>query len=301
MANERKIIADNLRRVLLKEYLMKETQRAGFGGLDIQRTPMGTRITLFTERPGLVIGRRGGTIKSLTDAITTKFNFDNPQIEVEEVDNPALNAQIMSEKLASALERGWHFRRAGHSTLRRIMEAGAKGSLVRISGKLTGQRHRTEKFKAGHIKYCGEPKLLFLHQGFSIAKLKPGVIGVTVWVMDPRAKLPDEIEIVKREAGAAVAAALPAPAVVAAPAIPVEPEPLPETQPLHAEPSVPPEAVEDTKKEVKRRAGRKKEKPKEVAEKILKRVKKEAKELEATEEVAIVIDEDKEGGGPGPA
>ncbi len=298
MANERKIIADNLRRVLLKEYMMKETQRAGFGGLDIQRTPMGTRITLFTERPGLVIGRRGGTIKSLTDAITTKFNFDNPQIEVEEVDNPALNAQIMSEKLASALERGWHFRRAGHSTLRRIMEAGAKGCLVRISGKLTGQRHRTEKFKAGHIKYCGEPKALFMRQGFSIAKLKPGVIGVTVWVMDPRAKLPDEIEIVKREAGAA---AQPVPVVVAAPVIAVEPEPVPETQPLHAEPSVPPEAVEDSKKEVKRRAGRKKEKPKEVEEKILKRVKKEAKELPATEEVDIVIDEDKEGEGPGPA
>ncbi len=288
MANERKIIADNLRRVLLKEYMMKETQRAGFGGLDIQRTPMGTRITLFAERPGLVIGRRGATIKTLTDNIHSKFNFDNPQIEVEEVPNPAINAQIMAEKLANALERGWHFRRAGHSTLRRIMEAGAKGCLIRISGKLTGQRHRTEKFKAGHIKYCGEPKDLFMRQGFAVAKLKPGVIGVTVWVMDPKARLPDEIEVKKPTAVAE--------ALVPLPPQPLTPEPMPETQPLHGEPPVPPEAVAEPQKVSKRRAGRKKEKPKEIEEQILKKVKKAAKVLEEGPEVDIVPDEDKEGG-----
>jgi small subunit ribosomal protein S3 len=192
---DKRIIVENMRRVLLKEYLMKETRRAGFGGLDIQRTPMGTRVTLQSERPGLVIGRKGGAIKSLTDAVERQFKFDNPQIEVQEVANPSLNAQIMAEKLANALERGWHFRRAGHSTVRRIMEAGGKGCLVIIAGKLTGQRHRTEKFKAGHIKYCGEPRNLWMDKGFAIAKLKPGVIGVTVEIMNPLAKLPDEIEI----------------------------------------------------------------------------------------------------------
>jgi len=192
---DKRIIVENMRRVLLKEYLMKETRRAGFGGLDIQRTPMGTRVTLQSERPGLVIGRKGGAIKSLTDAVERQFKFDNPQIEVQEVANPSLNAQIMAEKLANALERGWHFRRAGHSTVRRIMEAGGKGCLVIIAGKLTGQRHRTEKFKAGHIKYCGEPRNLWMGKGFAIAKLKPGVIGVTVEIMNPLAKLPDEIEI----------------------------------------------------------------------------------------------------------
>src|SRR5439155_782743 len=120
-------------KALLKEYLMNETRRAGFGGLDIQRTPMGTRVTLLAERPGLVIGRKGGAIKALTEAVEQRFRFDNPQIEVQEVASPALNAQIMAEKLANALERGWHFRRAGHSTVRRIMEAGAKGCLVVIA------------------------------------------------------------------------------------------------------------------------------------------------------------------------
>src|SRR5256884_4079545 len=123
----------------------------------------------------------------------------------------------MAEKLANALERGWHFRRAGHSTVRRIMEAGAKGSLVVIAGKPTGQRHRPEKFKAGHTKYCGEPRNLWMGLGFASAKLKPGVIGVTVEIMDPRAKLPDEIEIKKPTpeylaAAAAAAAAGPIPA-----------------------------------------------------------------------------------------
>ncbi|MDD1768400.1 MAG: 30S ribosomal protein S3 [Methanomassiliicoccales archaeon] len=199
MASERKFVTENIRRVLLKEYLMKEVGRAGFGGVDVQRTPMGTRVTLVTERPGIVIGRRGAAIKGLTRAIEEDFNFDNPQIEVQEVENANLNAQIMAEKLAFALERGWHFRRAGHSTVRRIMDNGARGCQIVISGKLTGQRHRTEKFKEGYIKFCGEPRLKFIKVGFAVAKLKPGVIGVKVEIMDPTAKLPDEVEVMTPE------------------------------------------------------------------------------------------------------
>ncbi|MDH7508234.1 MAG: 30S ribosomal protein S3 [Methanomassiliicoccales archaeon] len=199
MASERKFVTENIRRVLLKEFLMKEVDRAGFGGVEVQRTPMGTRVTLITERPGMVIGRRGVAIKNLTKAIEERFKFDNPQIEVQEAENPNLNAQIMAEKLAFALERGWHFRRAGHSTVRRIMDAGARGCQVVISGKLTGQRHRTEKFKEGYIKFCGEPRLKFMKTGFAVAKLKPGVIGVRVEIMDPQAKLPDEVEILPPE------------------------------------------------------------------------------------------------------
>ena len=199
MASERKFVTENIRRVLLKEYLMKAVDRAGFGGVEVQRTPMGTRVTLIVERPGIVIGRRGAAIKTLTTAIEKDFKFDNPQVEVQEVDNPNLNAQIMAEKLAFALERGWHFRRAGHSTVRRVMESGARGCHVVISGKLTGERHRTEKFKEGYIKFCGEPKLKFIRQGFAVAKLKPGVIGVKVEIMAPDARLPDETDVLSIE------------------------------------------------------------------------------------------------------
>ena len=198
MATERKFVTENIKRILLKEYMMKQLDRAGFGGLDIQRTPMGTRVTLITERPGLVIGRRGAAIKALTKAIEQDFKFNNPQIEVQQENNPSLNAQIMSEKLATALERGWHFRRAGHSIVRRIMDSGAKGCQVILSGKLTGQRHRTEKFREGHIKYCGHPKLMFMREGYTAARLKPGIIGVKVWIMDPNARLPDDVLVTAR-------------------------------------------------------------------------------------------------------
>ncbi|MBO4798611.1 MAG: 30S ribosomal protein S3, partial [Candidatus Methanomethylophilaceae archaeon] len=184
MASERKFVAENVRRVLLKEYLMKEVSRAGFGGLSVQRTPMGTSVILTIERPGLVIGRKGQTIKNLTSVIEDRFGFENPQINVQEVENANLNAQIMAEKLAFSLERGWHFRRAGHSTVRRIMDNGARGCHIIVAGKLTGQRHRTEKFKEGYIKFCGEPKAEFIQHGYAVAKLKMGVIGVTVEIMD---------------------------------------------------------------------------------------------------------------------
>ncbi len=195
MASERKFIRENMKRVMIKEFLLNRTQDAGFGGVAIQRTPLGTRVTLTVERPGMVIGRHGGLIKQLTEILETDFELDNPQVEVQEARNPNNNAQIMAQKLAFALERGWHFRRGGHSTVRRIMEGGAKGCQVTLAGKLTGDRHRTEKFKQGHIKFCGEPALQWMQHGYAVAKKKSGVIGVTVRIMDPNAVLPDIVEI----------------------------------------------------------------------------------------------------------
>jgi small subunit ribosomal protein S3 len=196
MTGERTFIRENTNRILIKEFLIKKIEGAGFGGMTIQRTPMGTRINILVERPGMVIGKGGSKIKELTEAIKENFNVDNPQIEIEEAGGRAsLNAQIMAEKLAEALERGWHFRRAGHSTVRRIMEAGAKGCQVIIAGKLTGARHRTEKFTEGHVKYCGETAREVMNRGYAVAKLKPGVLGVKVSIMKPDAKLPDEIKL----------------------------------------------------------------------------------------------------------
>ncbi len=284
---DKRIIVENMRRVLLKEYLMKETRRAGFGGLDIQRTPMGTRVTLQSERPGLVIGRKGGAIKNLTDAVERQFKFDNPQIEVQEVGNPSLNAQIMAEKLANALERGWHFRRAGHSTVRRIMESGGKGCLVIIAGKLTGQRHRTEKFKAGHIKYCGEPRNLWMDKGFAVAKLKPGVIGVTVEIMNPMAKLPDEIEV----RAAAAPPAEPAPIVAPEPEATAEetPKPAPE-MPAEPEGAGTEEAVTLPEEDAAGPAPETVKKSK-VATKRLKKVAKEVQKLGVDVEVDVAKEE----------
>jgi len=196
MTSERNFIRENTNRILIKEFLIKKIEGAGFGGMNIQRTPMGTRINILVERPGMVIGKGGSKIKELTEAIKDNFNVENPQIEIEEAGGKAsLNAQIMAEKLAEALQRGWHFRRAGHSTIRRIMDAGAKGCQITIAGKLTGARHRTEKFTQGHVKYCGETAKQVMDIGYAVAKLKAGVLGVKIRIMRPDAVLPDEISI----------------------------------------------------------------------------------------------------------
>jgi|TARA_B100001741_G_C16452437_1_gene551039 small subunit ribosomal protein S3 len=194
----RKFIDRNVERLLVREFLLSKTQKAGFGGLDFQRTPEGTKITLSAERVGMVIGRKGKIINELQRRLQNDFKLENPRLEVAEIDNPALNAQVMASKLASALERGWYFRRAGHSSLLNIMDAGAKGCLVVLSGKLTGSRNRTQKFQAGHIKYCGDTAIQFMDVGKAVCVKKLGTIGCTVAIMRPGSKLPHEIRIKER-------------------------------------------------------------------------------------------------------
>ena len=104
----------------------------------------------------------------------------------------------MASRLASSLERGWFFRRAGHSTAQNIMDAGARGCLIIISGKITGARHRVEKFQKGHIKFCGETALEFMDTGFSVCVKKLGTIGCTVRIMRKGVQLPHEIKIHER-------------------------------------------------------------------------------------------------------
>ena len=198
------LIKESVRRVQVHKHVQEKTARAGFGGLSIQRTPLGTHIRITAERPGLVIGRKGGDIQNLTDELERKFGYENLQVEAGEVRNFALNPLIMASKVANALERGWNYRRAGNSMLQRIMDSGARGCQITIAGKLTGLRHRTEKFVSGHIKFCGEPALQLMNVGIAQAKLKPGTIGVKVAIMRPDAKLPDEIEVAKPEKSAEV-------------------------------------------------------------------------------------------------
>lgn len=239
MAVQRKFVREAVNRMMIREYLEKETERSGFGGIQIQRTPMGTRVSILAERPGMVIGRKGSTINMLTDSLTKRFKVENPQIEVVEAGrNASLNAQIMAIKLAEALERGWHFRRAGHSTVQRVMASGAKGCQVIIAGKLTGQRHRTEKFQQGHLKYCGDTLDKVMDIGFAVCKKKLGVMGCTVRIMRPDAVLPDNITIRSpEEAAAAARGSTPVPAPVAdmAPPMPKAAEtPKPEEKPAEA-------------------------------------------------------------------
>ena len=193
MTAERKFVDEGVKRQLIREYLGKRAKKAGFGGAEIQRTLIGTRIVLIVERPGLVIGRGGRLIASLTEDLRKKFDIDNPIIEVADEKNPNLNTEVMASKLANFIERGWHFRRLGHNSIRNIMGSGALGCQIIFSGKLTGDRHRTEKFNSGHIKYCGEVAEKYLKIGYSVAYTKPGCTGVVVKVMDSNTREPTAI------------------------------------------------------------------------------------------------------------
>ncbi len=194
----RNIVNRNIERQLVREYLLKETERAGFGGLEFKRTPEGTLVKLQAEQVGRVIGRRGKVIHELQRRLKNDFNLDKPRLEVNEIEEPRLNAQVMASRLASSLERGWFFRRAGHSTSQNIMDAGARGCLIILSGKISGARHRVQKFQKGHIKFCGETALEFMDEGFATAVKKLGTIGCTVRIMRPGVKLPHEISIQDR-------------------------------------------------------------------------------------------------------
>ena len=192
---EKDFVTEGLRRTKIDEYLEKELERAGYGGIEIQVTPLGTIVIVYAERPGMVIGRGGKTVRQITQNLKNRFDLDNPQVEVKEVDVPELNARIMAAKIANMLQRGMHFRRVAYSTIRRIMGAGAQGVEVTISGKIRGSRSAVAKFTEGYIKKCGEPATRFVEEGFATAPLKPGVLGIVVRIMPPEAVLPDKVDI----------------------------------------------------------------------------------------------------------
>ncbi|MDD1657842.1 MAG: 30S ribosomal protein S3 [Methanomicrobiales archaeon] len=197
MAVERKFISEGVRRARVEKYLTKELKRAGFGGMDIARTPLGTQVTIFAEKPGIVIGKGGKVIRQLTQDLATGYGVESPQVDVQQVANPNFNAQIMAERLANAIERGWYFRKAGQSVITRVMEAGALGCEVILAGKLTGPRARVQKFIRGYIKHAGEPSRTIVERGYAIAIKKLGVIGVQVRIVPPDAVLPDDFRLVE--------------------------------------------------------------------------------------------------------
>jgi len=199
MSIERKFISESLEKNRLSEFLAKSLSNAGYGGSEINRTPLGTQIITYVEKPGLVIGKGGENIRGITEEIKRNFKFDNPQIEVLEAKKTRLNPLIMANKLANLMERGWYFRRAGHSILNEIMGEGALGCEIKISGKLTGPRSRTEKFVKGYIIHSGAPVNDIVETGFAIAKKKLGVIGVSIRILPPDAKLPDKYNILAAE------------------------------------------------------------------------------------------------------
>jgi small subunit ribosomal protein S3 len=238
MAVERRFVEDGVRAARVEKYLVKELKRAGYGGTEIVRTPLGTQLTIYAEKPGIVIGKGGKVVREITATLQNDYGIESPQIEVQQVENPAFNAQIMAERLANSLERGWYFRKAGSSIIRRIMESGALGCEVVLSGKLTGARSRVQKFTEGYIKHAGEPSETIVEHGFAIAIKKLGTIGCQVKIVPPGAQLPDHFEVLEPET------------IAKAEPVAAEPEEeIPDEDVLGQEIDAEMEAVEDVPKE----------------------------------------------------
>jgi small subunit ribosomal protein S3 len=200
MSTIKHFINENIKKAEIDEFLWKEFERAGYGGVDITKTPLGTNVVVYAMRPGLIIGRGGETIKNLAKVLEEKFNLPNPQISVAEIEVPELNPYVMASRVAAALRRGVHFRRAAFWALNQIMGAGALGVEIIISGKLRTERARAEKFRDGYIPKSGDPAMKYVRKAVAHVQLKPGIFGVQVLIVSPDARFPDEVKILEEAA-----------------------------------------------------------------------------------------------------
>ncbi len=202
MTIERKFIENATIKLKISRYLEKELMRAGFSRVEIQKTPVLTRITVFVLLPGRVIGPGGRTINKLTEEIKAKFGVENPQINVMEVENKMLEPMLVARDIAEKFERGMNARRVLQMALRIIIENGALGAEIIASGKLAakGARAKSIRKSIGYIPKAGNVTEL-VREAEATSYPKYGAIGVKVRIVPPGTKFPDreigKIEIPK--------------------------------------------------------------------------------------------------------
>jgi len=194
--DERKFIQIKKQEFGIKEYIKKDLGKGKISKLDIEYTPVGEKIIISTSKPGLVIGRGGGKIQELTMVLKKRFKLENPHIEILEIEKPLLDAQIVADEIAMALERmgNLKFKVIAYRKLQEIMNAGALGCELRLSGKLPSERARTWRFAEGYLKKAGEPSKE-VDRAKSTEITKTGIIGIKVAIMGPNAKIYDQIKI----------------------------------------------------------------------------------------------------------
>ncbi len=190
------VMSNNYKNMELDEYLKQSLRETGYGGVDIQKTPIGTRITLYVTRPGLVIGRKGAGIKDLTSKLEQKFGLNNPQVSVMEIEVPELNPKIMANRIAQLIERGTAFRRAAMWTINTVMGAGAMGVEVTIAGKLRSERAHFEKHSVGVIPKSGNAADKIVKIGITDVLTKMGLMGIQLRIA-LKNEMPNEFELIE--------------------------------------------------------------------------------------------------------
>ena len=180
MTQVKNVIKDNYNAMLLNEFLRKEIKDAGFSKVDITKTPTGTRVTLYVTKPGIVIGKKGFGIKALTQKLETDYGLKNPQVAVEEILKPELSPSVMCNRMGSHIERGTAFRRATMWTLQQIMDGGAMGVQITVSGKLRGDRSAFEKHTAGILPRSGHHAEMIVDEDIAHVQTPMGLIGIRI-------------------------------------------------------------------------------------------------------------------------
>lgn len=173
----------SVRKMKIEEFIKKYLPDESYSKISLERTPLGIKIVIYTDKPGRIIGAGGRKINEMTDRLRDEFKLENPQIDVKSIDRPDLDAKIIAKKITVALEKGYNYKKIGNIMLKRVMDAGAVGTEIVISGKLGGSKSRSGKFLAGYLKHCGQPAKELVDYGFEEAETKPGKIGVKVKIM----------------------------------------------------------------------------------------------------------------------
>lgn len=195
---ERAFIQKSFNKMELEDYLTKKLDRAGFSHMEIIKTPLVTRIVLHVAKPGLAIGKGGSTIKLLTDIIAKKYKIDNPQIEIQEIKHPSLNAKIQAERMSAMIQREFSWRSIAYKLVKDVIDAGAQGVELVVKGKLSGKGGRKKKVRIayGYMKKLGaQTKLVDFAK--AAAYPKAGAIGIRLSIIHPEVIFPDKVDIKK--------------------------------------------------------------------------------------------------------
>ncbi len=193
---ERQFFARKIKEQQIEEFISSNLDKAGYSHTEILRTPLGEKIIIYTSRPSLIVGRKGANIKELTEVLKKKFSMENPQIEVSEIDTPNLNANSVAKHIIHTFERFGpkRFKSIGYRSLQDIMDAGALGAEIVISGRgVPSSRAKSWRFKTGYLKKSGYVAESLVKKGYATAHLKSGSVGVKVTILPPDIRLPDKI------------------------------------------------------------------------------------------------------------
>jgi len=192
---EKKIIAGKKNEFAAKEFIRGKLGKGKISNIEIERTPIGERVLIYTSRPGQVIGKGGDTIQDLTISIKKQFGLENPRIEIADIKDVEFDAQTVADQIAMAIERFGpsSFKIIAYKAMDRLKQARALGAEIVLSGKLPGERARSWRFAYGYLKKTGEVDIVNSAQ--AVAQTKPGVVGVKVSIVPKDAIIPDRINV----------------------------------------------------------------------------------------------------------